>query len=278
MHRPSESQPPASALTRWVGGFIVFFLVDAAQLLLLAPDMTDDLWAWEILPETTAMVLASAYVGGAYFFVRVVLGAPWRQVAAGFLPVIVFVWFAAAATFLHLDRFIEENIAFAAWISLYTLTPIAIPLLYAWERRRAGAGERGEALPSGVRVVLGAVGGAVVAGAVVMLVSPSTAIDEWPWSLTPLTTRILAAVIALYGTVWVSAALNGTRAGTRIPFHALALALAFFLLALVRGGDDVDWDNALAPILAGLAGAMLVTSLLLARSGPARGGPTGPGG
>jgi hypothetical protein len=265
MNRPPESQPPASTLTRWVAGCIVFFLVDAAQLLLLAPDMTDELWAWEILPETTAMVLASAYVGGAYFFVRVVFGAPWRQVAAGFPPVIVFVWIAAAATFLHLDRFIEGNIAFAAWISLYTLTPIGIPLLYAWERRRAGVGERGVALPRGVRLALGAVGGAVVIGALVMLFSPTTAIDDWPWSLTPLTTRIVAAVIALYGSVWVSAALDGTRAGTRIPFHAHALALAFFLLALVRGGDDVDWGNALAPILAGAAGAMIVTSLLLAR-------------
>jgi hypothetical protein len=258
MNRPSESQPPASALTRWVAGFIVFFLADAAQLLLLAPDQTDDLWAWEILPETTAMVLASAYVGGGYFFVRVVFGAPWRQVAAGFLPVVAFVWIAAAATFLHLDRFIEDNVAFAAWISLYTLTPIAIPLLYASERRRA------------VRLGLGAVGGAVVVGALLMLLSPTTAIDNWPWSLTPLTTRVVAAVIALYGSVWVSAALDGTRAGTRIPFHAHALGLAFFLLALVRGGDDVDWGNALAPILAGVAAAMAVTSLLLARSGPRR--------
>lgn len=260
----------AAAPTRWIAGIIFLFLFDAAQLLLLEPDRTDELWAWEILPETTAMVLASAYVGGGYFFLRVLFGAPWRQVAAGFPPVIVFVWFAAAATFLHLDRFIEENLAFAAWISLYTITPIGIPLLFGWERHRAPHAEHATDLPHGVRVTLAVVGVAIVLGALVMLVSPSTAIDAWPWSLTPLTTRIVAAVIALYGSVWLSAAVDGTREGTRIPFHAHALALAFFLLAVIRGGDDVDWGNALAPILAAAAALMIVTSLWLAGLGAQR--------
>jgi hypothetical protein len=252
-------------LTRWVAGFIVLILADAAQLLLLAPDRTDELWAWEINPETTSMVLASAYVGGGYFFARVLFGAPWRQVAAGFPPVIVFVWVAAAATFLHLDRFIEDNIAFAAWIALYSLTPVGIPLLYAYEQRRLPASGGGPGLPRGVRRALGLIGGVVMAGGLLMLFSPSTAIDAWPWMLTPLTARVLAAVVALYGSVWVSVALDGTREGTRIPLHGHAIGLAFFLLALVLGGDDVDWGEPLAPILAAAAGAMLVTSLAVSR-------------
>jgi hypothetical protein len=247
---------------RWVAGAILFFLIDAAQLLFLVPDRTDELWAWEIQPETTSLVLASAYVAGGYFFARLLFGAPWREVASGFRPITVFVCVAAAATFLHLDRFIEDNLAFAAWITLYVVTPFGVPALYLYERRRAGPPPAGE-LSRRMRIALAVIGGAVMLGALVMLVSPSTAMDAWPWTLTPLTTRIVSAVIALYGAVWVSIAADGTRA--RITLEAHVLGLAFFLVALVRGGDDVDWDRPLAPVLAAAAVAMLVVSLAVSR-------------
>jgi len=251
-----------TVLTRWTAALIVFFLVDAAQLLLLVPDRTAELWAWEILPEITAMVLASAYVAGGYFFVRVAFGAPWRAVAPGFPGVIVFVWFAAAATFLHLDRFIEQNLAFYAWIALYVVTPIAIPLLYLANEREAPPRE-GPYLPRALRIVLATVGAIVVAAGAVMLVSPSTAIDAWPWTLTPLTARIMAAVVALYGTVWVAVAADGTRLGARIPLQSHALGLATFLVVMLVEGE-------LAPLLAAVAAAMLLTSTVVGiqRIGP----------
>ena len=59
-------------------------------------------------PLTTSMVLGSAWTSPVlYYFVRVLLFArSWHSVAAGFPPVIVFVWFAAAATAIHLDPLI----------------------------------------------------------------------------------------------------------------------------------------------------------------------------
>jgi hypothetical protein len=243
--------------TRWIAGIILLFLLDAVQLLWLVPDRTDELWAWEIQPELTSMVLASAYGAGAYFFARVLFGAPWRAVAAGFPAVIVFVWMAAAATFLHLDRFIEDNLAFAAWIALYTITPIGIPLLY-WYNERGSPRRGGSSLPHGVRVGFGVAGGAVVLTGLGMTLSPSTAQDVWPWMLTPLTARVMAAVVALYGTVWVSVALDGTRIGARIPLEAHAIGLVVLLAALIR---ESEADNAVA------AGAvvMLAVSVAVAR-------------
>jgi hypothetical protein len=245
-------------VNRWIAGIILLFLLDAVQLLWLVPDRTDELWAWEIQPELTSMVLASAYAAGAYFFARVMFGAPWRQVAAGFPPVIVFVWMAAAATFLHLDRFIEDNLAFAAWIALYTITPIGIPLLYAYNQRHAPRPVAAPEFPRGLRLALGAAGGAIVLIGLAMMVSPSTAIDVWPWTLTPLTARIMAAVVALYGSVWVSVALDGTRPGSRIPLEAHVIGLAVLLLALVIEGEA-------ATAVAAVAAVMLVGSAATAR-------------
>jgi hypothetical protein len=244
--------------TRWIAGAVLLFLLDAVQLLWLVPDRTDELWAWEIQPEVTSMVLASAYAAGAYVFARVMFGAPWRRVAVGFPPVIVFVWMAAAATFLHLDRFIEDNLAFAAWIALYTITPIGIPLLYAYNQSRAPRPEATPELPRGLRLALGGAGGAVVIVGLAMLVSPSTAMDVWPWTLTPLTARIMAAVVALYGSVWVSVAFDGTRTGSRIPLDAHAIGLVVLLLALAVEGE-------VATVVAAGAAVMLVTSVAVAR-------------
>ena len=185
-------------LTRVVAGFLVLILVDAAQLLLVLSRPHGTLWAWKMEPEITAMVLGSVYVAGAYFFARVLFGAPWLRVAAGFPAIIVFVWLAALATILHDDRFIKDSLPFAAWVTLYTVTPIAVPLLYLYNRRSHG-GPEGPAMPRGVRLTLAGAGGVLVALALVFFVAPDVAIDSWPWTLTPLTARIMGAVIVLYG-------------------------------------------------------------------------------
>ena len=243
---------PTNALTRWVAGFIVLILLDAGQLLVFYPDRTQELFAWHIQPEVTAMVLASAYAGGGYFFARILFGAPWDSVAAGFPPVIAFVWMAAGATVLHLDRFIHENLAFAAWIGVYAATTVAVPLLYLYNRRRAPPSQHPKMLYS-LRVALAIAGGLVVAVGAFMYITPSTAIDVWPWTLTPLTDRIVAAVVTLFGSVWVSVAADGTAVGARIPLESQAIGLAFLLLALARGGEGI--------VPAVVAAAMLAVSL-----------------
>ncbi len=259
-----KSEQPTTPVTRIVAGLIVVILLDAAQLLLLYPGRTDELWAWEIRPDISAMVLASAYIGGGLFFVRVMFGASWPRVAPGFPPVILFVWMAAIATALHLDRFFEDRLQFFAWAALYVLTPIGIPILYAYERSRAPA-PGGPRLAPATRRALAIAGGAIVLATLVMLAVPQPFIDAWPWTLTPLTARITAAVLGLYGGVWLSVALDGTRTGARIPLESHALGLLFLLVALVAGNADVDWGNPLAPLLAAVAAAMLLISLSLSR-------------
>lgn len=253
---------PTDAATRWIAGFIVVVLLDASQLLAFYPDRTDTLWAWTIRPEVTAMVLGSVYAGGGYFFARVLFGAPWERVAAGFPPVALFVWMAAIATVLHLDRFAEDSLPFAAWAALYIVTPVLVPALYLRHGRPAPTGSE---LPRPVRAGLAAAGSALVALALVMLAAPSVAQDIWPWELTPLTARITAAVVALYGSVWVSVAVHRTRAAAAIPLQSHAAGLAVLLVAVARGHEDVDWGAPLAPVLVAVAAAMMLTSALLAR-------------
>jgi len=260
----APSRAATDVLTRAVAGAICLILLDAAQLLFLYPDRTDTLWAWKLQPEVTAMVLGSVYAGGAYFFGRIVFGAPWPRVAAGFPAVIVFVWMAGIATLLHLDRFTKDSVPFAAWVALYVVTPFLVPWLVARNHRLYG-GPSGPPLPRALTAALGAVGGALLALGVLFLIVPDVAIDAWPWPLTPLTARVTGAVLAMYGTVWLALAVHRTWAGARIPLQAHAIGLALLLLGVARGEEVVDWGNALAIVIVGAAAAMLVVSALLSR-------------
>ena len=254
-------ETPTPVAVRWVGGVIVFFLIDAVQLLLLVPDRSSQLFAWPIAPDFSAYVLASAYAAGAYFFVRVAMGASWDRVVAGFAPVTVFVWLVAIATLLHLDKFREGSLPFLAWFTLYVLSPFGIPLVAVLGSRAAGADGRGEPLPQALRVALAVVGGMVVAAALWVFVDPVAFVGDLPWPMTPLTTRVVMAVIALFGSVWVSVAIDGRRTAATIVLEAHVVGLAVMLGALVIAG--VPTGQALAPVLLAGAAVMLVASIAI---------------
>jgi hypothetical protein len=251
-------------LTRVIAGVVCLVLIDAAQLLIFYPARTSSLWAWDLKPQVTAMTLGSVYAGGAYFFGRLTFGAPWRAVAAGFPAVIMFVWMAGIASLFHLDRFDKDSLPFVAWAALYIVTPFLVPWLVGRNHNLFGAPD-GPPLPRAVSRGLGITGGVLLAVGLLFLAAPHVAIDSWPWLLTPLTARVTGAVIGMYATVWLAVAVHNTWAGARIPLQAHVIGLAFLLLALVRGQDEIDWGNALAAVIAAVAAAMLLTSAVLSR-------------
>jgi hypothetical protein len=266
--RRTYRRPPLPAgrimrSTRWLAAVVVFFLADAVQLLVLLPHRTAELFAWPIDAHVTSFALASAYVAGGYFFVRVALGGAWSRVAAGFPAVLVFVWLAALATAVHLDRFTHDRIAFAAWAAIYLVAPVGLPLVMRAQRRRDAASNDDEPLPPAVRRLLLGVGGAITAAGLLVFAVPAAAVGIWPWELTPLTARILAAVIALNGSLWVSVALHRGRGAARIPLESQAAGLAFLLLAAVLGRSEIAWEEPLAALLTAGVAAMLVANLAI---------------
>ncbi len=109
--------------TRWLSAIIIPFLLAAFGVLYLLPEHTGELFAWNIQPRMTAMMLGEAYLAGAYFFVRAVLSPRWHWVAVGFLPVTTFATLMGITTILHWDRFNHGSVAFWTWVVLYFTTP-----------------------------------------------------------------------------------------------------------------------------------------------------------
>ena len=134
-----SSAPPIGSdrifrVTRGVAIAIVPFLVAAVFLLFVFPTRTGELFAWPIDPPMTAYLLASAYVGGIWFFVGVAAARRWHRVKHGFPAVAVFSGALLWATLTHLDRF-SANLSFWTWLVLYATTPFIVTALAIAQRR-----------------------------------------------------------------------------------------------------------------------------------------------
>src|SRR5258708_8643982 len=108
--------------TRWVSAIIIPFLLAAFGVLYLLPEHTGQLFAWNIQPRMTAMMLGEAYLAGAYFFVRAVLSPRWHWVAVGFLPVTTFATLMAITPIFHWHPFNHGSVPFPPSLAPY-LTP-----------------------------------------------------------------------------------------------------------------------------------------------------------
>ncbi|MEA2219690.1 MAG: hypothetical protein QOJ35_2316 [Solirubrobacteraceae bacterium] len=251
--------------TRLLAAFIVPFLLVAFALLYLFPGDTKSYFAWEIHPDIQPMIMGAGYVAGAYFFARVFTERRFHRVHVGFLPVTAFTIFMAAGSFAHLDRFLQDHVAFWIWMGLYVTTPILVPLAWLANRRTdPGHPEPGESLLGApVRRLLVGAGALQATVALVLLLLPSTMIDVWPWALTPLTAQTLGGWFALPGITAIMMGLDGRPSAIRITLQSQVIGLALILLAVAVRWGSLDSSNALSYVLVAGLGGLLIGLLAL---------------
>src|SRR5947209_11777014 len=254
--------------TRWVAVIIIPFLVVAFGILYLFPDHTKELFAWTIQPRMSAMLLGAAYIGGAYFFVRVATLARWHWVKVGFLPVTTFAALLGIATILHWDRFNHSSISFFAWAGLYFTTPFVVFLL--WLRNRStdpGFGSPDTSpdrrVPRLVRLVIGIVGGLTLLTSIFLFLQPGLMISTWPWQLTPLTARVMGALFALTGVGELAIALDARWSAVRIALESQMIGIVAIGLAIAFSWSNFNQANPLTWIFIASILFLLVASPLL---------------
>jgi hypothetical protein len=262
--------------TKVLGVFIVPFLLVAFPLLYFFPDDTGNWWAWEIRPSMTALIMGAGYIAGAYFFVRVATATRWHRVHLGFLPITAFTSFLGIATFVWWDRFDHDHVAFWIWTVLYVTTPVLVPLVWL-RNRRTDPGTLEPAgdhyLSHGVRTTLKAVGAGQVAIALVLLLSPSTMVDIWPWPLDVLGATTLGAWFALPGVTALMMGIDGRWSAIRITLESQLIGLTLILLGTVRAWEQFDTSNGLTYVFAGGMALLLAALAALWGSGGGAGRP-----
>lgn len=232
--------------TRVLAYVLIPFLVAAAFLLLVLPGGTEQHFAWTIDPPITAMLLGSAYAGGIWFFAQVATQPRWHRVRHGFPAVLVFATLVSASTFLHWDRFHFGHISFITWAALYVTTPaLVLVAIIVNLREDDGAPEaEGEVtIPAPWRYVLALVGAAASVTGLVLFAVPSLLIGAWAWDVTPLTARIVGAVLTLPGMVNVWMLWDSRWSAFRRVFQAQLVSLACIVIALAVRAGDLVWSR-----------------------------------
>jgi hypothetical protein len=227
--------------TRVVAGVVIAILLVATIILYVFPDSTTDHFAWTIASRLTAMLIGAGYATGIYFFGCVLLGDRWHRVALGYLPIAAFTMFMLIATLLHFDRFHREGAAFWAWLIVYIVTPVLVPLVWWRQRREFSWAMDDDDLKTALstRRLLLLIGAISLAISLFFFVVPSVLIALAPWKLTPLTARVAAGWCALGACTAVSVASDPRRSSANVLVQCGLIGMALSLLAAARASDEL---------------------------------------
>jgi len=262
--------------TRVAALVVVAVLVPALIILWGLPARTDDLWAWTIKAPLTPIFMGAGYGAGAYFFCRVYRTQRWHEVSVGVLSAAVFALLMLITTILHFDKFnqgkahdglpdppVLATIAYYGWTIVYILSPWVVAWLwYRNEKLDPREPAEDEALvPPNIRLVARVIAIGALLGAAVMLVSPSTVIEQWGWTLTDLTARVLGCFTAQVGTGFLLLSFDARWSSWKVLVQTFLIAVTLLLVGAIRewdtflDGRPMRWAY-LAGLLAG-AGALL---------------------
>jgi hypothetical protein len=247
--------------TRVLAAAIVPFLVLAFIVLVPWPTHTKQLFAWEIKSRMSTMVLGSVYLGGAYFFLRVIRARRWHTVAGGFIPVGTFATLMGLTTILHWGKFLHGNVAFWLWVGLYFTTPLLVfAVFFRNQREYDSAPDSSGRIGRAAAVALVLVGASSGAMCLFLYLFPARGVAIWPWHLTLLTARVFGAIFAL-GVAGIGAWWERRWSAVRILLQVAGFMLALILIAAARAHSEFDSSNALTWLF--LVGFALTTGALL---------------
>ncbi|MDX6663038.1 MAG: hypothetical protein QOG09_1140 [Solirubrobacterales bacterium] len=234
--------------TRWASLVVFLILVPAVVVLWGTPGHTTDRWSWTIKSDLTQIFLGAGYGAGAYFFWRTFRAQRWHPSSAGVLGAAAFAGLMLVATLLGWDKFNHgdgpflADVAFYGWVGVY----IAAPFVVAWlwlrnQRTDPRQPEPGDAaVPARVRTAARLAAAAAFIGAAAIFISPSTAIDAWPWTLTPLTARVIASFTAQVGVGALMLSFEPRWSGWRLLVQTFFVATALLLVGAIREWSEFD--------------------------------------
>ena len=213
-------------------------------------DRTADFAPWTINPPLTAAFLGAGFGAGFILFLLVIRERAWARIRIVMLTVWEFTVFMLIATLLHRDKFHLDagtgagRVAAWLWLIVYIAFPLVVGVLLVVQARAPGADPRlTRPLPRLLTAALVAQGTVMLATGLALFFEPTRVARSWPWSLTPLTARAIAAWFLALGIAAFHAILERDLPRLR-PAAITYLAFAILQLgAVLRFPDDMRWDS-----------------------------------
>ena len=251
---------------------IAFSLLTALAVgaLYVLAERTADVFAWTIQPPLTAAFLGAGYAAGFVLVVLSLRDPVWADSRVAVLTILVFVGLTLVATLLHLDRFhfmaefagapILAEAAAWFWLAVYLVVPVAMVALLVPQERSGGVDPPSRhPVPVFLRVALAAESLVLLAVGAALFVAPATASVLWPWPLTPLTARVIAAWLLAFGLATALAASSGDLRRLRTAAVAYTVFGVMVLGAMLRFIPTVQWGDATTAVFTAMTVAVIGT-------------------
>jgi hypothetical protein len=238
----------------------VLFVLAAANgvYLYFTPGAANEHYAWSIKLPVNAAFIGAGFLAGTLATGLVLLGATrWRSFST--LPPALWVLATSllAATLIHHDLFKWDFPPAWVWLIVYAGVPVVVPVLVLLQsrvREPTPAADPQLLVVRGLSAVCGAV---MIVGAAALFVAPVDLGRHWPWPLTPLLARAVAAWYGMVGTMLVSCAFGLRRRSEAVIPYATLAAWCLLLLALPwlhsverSGTDFAVWVAGMLVLLA----------------------------
>jgi hypothetical protein len=246
------------ATTRAVSVAIVPVLTAAFVILFLFPGQTHELWGWTIRSRMSCMFMGGGYLAGALFFFRAWRAKEWHRLGPGILATTVFAGLLGVATFLHWSEFNHGHVSFWAWTLLYITTPLLLPVLYVKNRRfdPGTTGPEDVPIPAWIRTAMTVLGAGQLLFAATLYARPSLFLDDWPWKLTTISARSLAAFAAFPGIAYLAFAFERRWSALRWPFETAIAGVTLIAIGAARSSGDFKGGTPAVLWRIGLVGAL----------------------
>lgn len=237
---PLERDDRVLRTTRAVSIVIVPVLTAAFVILFLFPGQTRTLWGWTIRSRMSCMFMGGGYLAGALFFARASRAKEWHRLGPGIIATTAFAGALGVATFLHWPEFNHGHVSFWAWTLLYITTPLLLPVLYV-KNRQFDPGTRGPEdvpIPAWIRTTMTVLGAGQLLFAVTLYLRPSLFLADWPWALTTISARSLAAFAAFPAITYLAFAFEHRWSALRWPFETAIAGVALIAVGAARSSGD----------------------------------------
>lgn len=237
------------AMRALVVPFVVLAGLGAVQLYLF-PNDTDRFFAWTLAPPLSATFMGAGFAAGVVLSFLSFKPQPWVVTRTAAVVICTFVFMMTIATFLHLDKMhlqsdhLTARVAAWLWVVVYVVVPpaLAIPLVRQWRHQGADP-PRFDPMPTALRYALATQGTLMAALGMTVFVAPVELDEIWPWQLTALAGRALAAWLISIGVAGVWAAYEKDLTRTRPAAITFTIAGALWLLGAARGSNDMRWER-----------------------------------
>lgn len=234
---------PVTRELRWTLYLVSALLSLAGISTLVLANQTEDLFAWTIMPPLTAAFMGGGYWASVTLILLAARARYWAHARIAIPSTLVFATLVLIATFLHFDRFHEDHPIMVAWVGIYIIVPPIIGLFAARAALAPGSDPpRVAPLPRWARAAILVQTPMLPLGAALYLV-PEDVDGVWPWPLTPLTARVVAAFLIGLGLGAAHSLIEGDWLRLRPAAATAALFGLLQLLNVTRYSGTFDWDD-----------------------------------